>query len=63
MLSGEDRMPFGKHKDERLEDVPEKYLAWLQAQDWLEEKFPALAAYLETLDLPDQMDGSYSDYD
>ena len=28
-LTGDDEMPFGKHKGERLDDVPEHYLRWL----------------------------------
>lgn len=27
-----DKMPFGKHKGERLEDVPASYLLWLWEQ-------------------------------
>lgn len=53
ILDEDDRLSFGKHQGERLGDVPEKYLAWLREQEWVGERFPALAAYLETLELPD----------
>lgn len=40
-------LTFGKHKGERIEDVPLRYLDWLVDQDWL---FPdvkqAVKAYL-----------------
>lgn len=29
------RMPFGKHKDEELTDIPKSYLCWLRRQEWL----------------------------
>jgi hypothetical protein len=29
------RMPFGKHKDVELADVPRQYLLWLRRQPWL----------------------------
>ena len=28
-LTDEDKMPFGKHKDKFMKDVPASYLAWL----------------------------------
>lgn len=29
MIDGDYKMPFGKYKDERIEDVPADYLLWL----------------------------------
>jgi len=29
------KMPFGKHKDVELEEVPRPYLRWLRRQEWL----------------------------
>ena len=31
------RMPFGKHKGMRIEDLPFEYLEWLVDQDFLRE--------------------------
>lgn len=33
-----DRMPFGKYKDELLQDVPASYLLWLSRQDFIENE-------------------------
>jgi uncharacterized protein (DUF3820 family) len=27
-------IPFGKHKDEPVEDIPRSYLEWLLEQEW-----------------------------
>lgn len=32
-------MPFGKHKGEKLKDLPDKYLKWLVEQEFVKEKF------------------------
>ena len=48
-LTDEDLMPFGKHKGERLCDIPASYFLWLSGQDWL-DKFPALKAYVDSED-------------
>ena len=49
-LKDEDLMPFGKHKDERMIDVPSKYLYWLNDQEWL-GKWPKVKNYIkENLD-------------
>ena len=29
------KMPFGKHKDRELTEIPKGYLRWLRSQDWL----------------------------
>ena len=29
------KMPFGKHKDKELTEIPKGYLRWLRQQDWL----------------------------
>lgn len=39
-------MPFGKHKDSKLGDVPDDYLDWCYKQDWI-EKWPKLVDYIE----------------
>lgn len=41
------RMPFGKHKNVMLVNVPADYLLWLYKQDWVETKFPSLYRYIE----------------
>lgn len=35
-------MPFGKHKGERIGDIPLSYLDWLMWQDWFRGKFGGL---------------------
>ncbi|MDY0314760.1 MAG: DUF3820 family protein [Bacteroidales bacterium] len=32
--------PFGKHKDEDIEDVPTSYLQWLVGEDWFRTQYP-----------------------
>jgi len=32
-LTDQDLMPFGKHKDTRMEDVPASYLHWLWTKE------------------------------
>lgn len=32
------KMPFGKHKNESLSDIPVGYLDWLIGQDFMAEK-------------------------
>ena len=39
-------MPFGKHKGMPLGEVPEGYLRWLGAQDWMYEQ-RELGEYIE----------------
>ena len=29
------KMPFGKHKDKELSEVPKRYLRWLRSQEWI----------------------------
>ena len=50
-LGPTDKLGFGKWKGYCLDEIPESYLAWLYAQDWVEQSNPALYAYLESLDL------------
>ncbi len=40
------RMPWGKHKGEKLMDVPASYLLWLFEQTWIKD-YPGLHAYLK----------------
>lgn len=35
------RIPFGKHRGEDIEDLPNGYLKWLLGEAWFEEKFSA----------------------
>ncbi len=42
-----DRMTFGKHKGERLADVPASYLLWCYRELELIRKYPGLRAYIE----------------
>jgi uncharacterized protein (DUF3820 family) len=46
-----DTMPFGKHQGTILGEVPDDYFKWLAQQDWLEDKWPRLLAYIEQYDL------------
>lgn len=39
-------MPWGKHKGEKLEDIPATYFLWLQAQSWIPD-WPGLHGYIE----------------
>ena len=29
------KMPFGKHKDKELTEIPKGYLRWLRSQEWV----------------------------
>lgn len=40
----DDLMPFGKHKGEKLRDVPDHYFRWFLNQDWCDE-WPDLVEY------------------
>lgn len=39
-------MDFGKHKGEKLGDVPAKYLLWCYEQSFIKKSKPRLYAYL-----------------
>lgn len=45
-MNDKSKIPFGKHKGERLIDVPASYLLWLETQDFVAEKFPDLYEYI-----------------
>ena len=45
-LHDDNLMPFGKHKGQRLGDVPDDYLIWFLRQDWC-EKYPRLVDYAQ----------------
>lgn len=45
VLSDWDKMPFGKHKGAKMQDVPGKYLQWLGEQEWI-GKWPKVKAYI-----------------
>ncbi len=38
-------MPFGKHIDKRMADVPDDYLDWLIGQEWI-HNWPEVRAYI-----------------
>ncbi len=38
-------IPFGKHKGQKLIDVPGSYLLWLTEQEWANERHPELYEY------------------
>lgn len=57
-LTHDDRMPWGKHAGERMEDVPSDYLLWCWDQDEFDRKSPVglyimrnMAAITESADL------------
>jgi len=43
-LNDDDTMPFGKHKGQRIGDVPDSYWRWFLQQDWCDE-WPHLVKY------------------
>lgn len=46
-LRDTDSMPFGKHKDRAMKDVPASYLDYLSDQDWLKTRWPRVWAYID----------------
>ena len=41
-------MPFGKYKNESINDIPRSYLNWLLEQDWVyEDKWKKLIEAIE----------------
>jgi len=47
ILQDEDPMPFGKHKGERMEDVPASYLHWLWTQNEGDAKGSSVMEYIK----------------
>lgn len=48
-MNDDDLMPFGKHKGERMEDVPDSYLAWLWNEgDYYRKKESPLHHYIKS---------------
>lgn len=43
-LDDDSPMPFGKHRGQRLGDVPDAYLRWFLNQSWCDE-WPDLVTY------------------
>lgn len=41
------RMPFGKYKEEPLDEIPLKYLDWLIGEKFIKEKFPNIKDIIE----------------
>ena len=33
------QIPFGKFKNQDIEDIPDSYLEWIIGEDWFKEKF------------------------
>ena len=56
-------MPFGKHKDKPIKDLPTHYLDWIIGEDWFCDKFKDLKDYIiEVLkQRPDWQNMSMSD--
>jgi uncharacterized protein (DUF3820 family) len=58
-LTDEDPMPFGKHKGQRMADVPASYFAWLKDQGCAH---PGVRGYIENSwsailsELPDRIE-------
>jgi uncharacterized protein (DUF3820 family) len=48
-LNDDDKMPFGKHKGERLGDVPDDYLLWFVRQEW-SVSYPDLVEYAQLIE-------------
>lgn len=48
-LHDDDRMPFGKYKNQRLGAVPDDYWRWFLVQPWC-EKYPDLVEYANLID-------------
>lgn len=46
-LTDESEMPFGKHKGEKMKDVPAKYLLWLWDNGVWQEKGRDLHNYIK----------------
>jgi uncharacterized protein (DUF3820 family) len=42
-------MPFGKHKGQRLGNVPDSYWRWFLGQDWCDE-YPQLVEYANLIE-------------
>ena len=45
-FTDDDLMPWGKHKDIKLSEVPPSYLLWLYEQPWIRD-WPQLHGYLK----------------
>ena len=45
-MKDHDKMPFGKFKGEKMEDVPAWHLDWLIGQTWI-DAWPELVRYIE----------------
>lgn len=48
-LHDDDKMPFGKHKGERLGEVPDSYWLWFLKQDWCDQ-WPDLVEYAKLVE-------------
>jgi len=45
-LEDTDKMPFGKHKDEMMQDVPASYLFWLWNNGMSGDRLSPVANYI-----------------
>lgn len=48
MMTDQSLMPFGKHKDEKLGDVPGGYLLWAYNEKDLMDRYPGLYLYIKS---------------
>jgi len=46
-MKDNDIMPFGKHKGEKLGDVPARYLLWLSEQPDVSARLSGIIQYVE----------------
>jgi Putative quorum-sensing-regulated virulence factor len=60
--AGETIFPFGKHKGERLRDIPIHYLDWALGIDLRDDLRAAVQAYLKTQAEYDQLNGGAKDW-
>ena len=47
-LTDTDKMPFGKHKGEPMQDVPAAYLHWLWSNGKKDDRLCPVANYIRT---------------
>jgi len=55
------RMPFGKHRDQLLAEIPEGYKKWLAEQDFVNEKWPNLLHALQNIKQINKKDIGWSE--
>lgn len=61
-MNDQDLMPFGKHKGEKMEDVPASYLLWLRDDGCRHSEIAAYIKENESVllsECPDHVDNKY----